>query len=94
MTYSTLPTDEVPQGKRYGMNCSAPARSPGSLHDAEPHVDRLGSLNHFETFKRNVLAVQALEQARAAAEQHGDEVDKDFVNEFRVGGIALQRLRP
>src|SRR5215208_2579172 len=44
-------------------------------------MDRLGSSGHFCTFKRNVLTVQPLEQARAAAEQHGNEVDKDFVNE-------------
>jgi hypothetical protein len=44
-------------------------------------VDRIGSLNHFEYFKRNVLAIQALEQALAAAEQHRDEVNRDFVNE-------------
>ena len=44
-------------------------------------MDRLCCLDHFDRFKRDVLAVQALEQSRAAAEQHGDEVDRDFVNE-------------
>jgi hypothetical protein len=52
-----------------------------SLHDAEAHVDSLGSLDHFDNFKRNVLAVQELKQSRAVAEQHGDKVNRDFVNE-------------
>ena len=56
-------------------------RSTGSLYDAEAHVDRLGGVDYFESFKRNVLAVQALEQACAVAEQHGDEVDRDFINQ-------------
>lgn len=42
---------------------------------ADPHVDLLGVLNHFDNFKRDVLAVQALEQSRAPAEEHGDEVN-------------------
>ena len=62
-------------------NCSGSIPSPCSLHDAESRVDRLGSLNHFDNFKRNVFALQALEQSRAAAEQHGDEVNRDFVNQ-------------
>jgi hypothetical protein len=44
-------------------------------------VDNLSSLDHFDSFKRDVLAVQALEHSRATAEQHGDEVNRDFVNE-------------
>jgi hypothetical protein len=44
-------------------------------------VDRLSSLDLFDSFKLDVLAVQALEQSRAAAEQHGDEVNPDFVNQ-------------
>ena len=38
-------------------------------------------LDHFESFKRDVFAVQALEQSRAAPEQHRDEVNRDIVNE-------------
>ena len=38
-------------------------------------MDRLGSLNRFDNFKRGVLALQALEQSRATAEHHRDEVD-------------------
>lgn len=52
-----------------------------SFHNAESQVDSLSSLDHFDSFKRDVLAVQALEQSRAAAEQHGDEMNRDFVNE-------------
>ncbi len=44
-------------------------------------MDRLGSLDHFYDFKRDVLAVQAIEQSCAAAEQHRDEVNRDFANE-------------
>ncbi len=33
-------------------------------------MNRLGSLDHFDNFKRNVLAVQSLEQSRAAVIVH------------------------
>jgi hypothetical protein len=41
-----------------------------------------------------VLAVQVSEQGRAAAEQHGDEVNRDFVNEAEfeelVGNVGAR----
>ena len=46
-------------------------------------MDRLSSLDHFDSFKRDVLAVQTLEQSRATAKQHGDEVNRNFVNEAK-----------
>jgi len=40
-------------------------------------------LDYFDRFKRDMFAVQAFEQACAAAEQHGNEVDRDFINETK-----------
>ena len=39
------------------------------------------SIIHLNSFERDMFAAGVLEQPRAAAEQHGDEVDKEFVNE-------------
>jgi hypothetical protein len=64
----------------------------GSLRDAEPQVDHLSSLDHFDNFKRDVLAVQVSEQWRTAAEQHRDKVNRDFVNETKCDEL-LRNVR-
>ena len=52
-----------------------------SLHDAEAQMNGLSSFDHFCRFERDMLTALLLEQSYAAAEQHGDEVDRDFVNQ-------------
>jgi hypothetical protein len=42
-------------------------------------MDRLSRLDHLGGFKWDMLAVQVSEQWRAAAEQYGHEVNRDFV---------------
>jgi hypothetical protein len=55
--------------------------NPWSLHNAESQVDSLRRFDHFESFERDMFAAETLEQPRAAAKQHRDEVNRDFVNE-------------
>src|SRR5688572_1463663 len=62
------------------------------LHDAEPLVDHLGSLNHFGNLKRDMLAVEVSNQRRSAAEQHRDEMDRDFVDESKFEEL-LRNIR-
>ncbi len=38
-------------------------------------------LDHLNGFELDMLAVHTLEQSRAGAEDYGDEVNRDFVNE-------------
>lgn len=51
-------------------------------------MDRLFCFDHFDHFELNMLAIQVLEQANAAAKQHRDEVNRDFINK-----AAFEELR-
>ena len=61
-------------------------RAVSLLHHAEAQMNRLLCFDHFDRFKRDMLAAHVLVQSYAAAEQHGDEVNRDFVNETGFDG--------
>jgi hypothetical protein len=52
------------------------------FEDTKAQVDRIFGLDHFCCLELNMLAAQTFHQARSAAKQNRDEVDKEFINEY------------
>jgi hypothetical protein len=49
------------------------------LGDTQPQMNSLSSLDYFGDRELGMLAAEVLEQARAAPEQHGHEMDRDLI---------------
>lgn len=56
-------------------------RSNKLLDNAEAQVDNFVSFNRFDNFEWHMFPVLMLKVAHPAAKQHGNSMDKNFVNE-------------